>query len=69
LYLFVFASRCEERRFRASVNRRSSFDDQMIRLFEFYKVENPEHMLGEGKCPLTYLCPTHMIIHFTALHN
>jgi hypothetical protein len=58
-----------ERRFQASVNRWSSFDDQVIRLFEFYKVEDPKHLFGEGKCPLTYLCPIHMIIHFPTLHN
>jgi hypothetical protein len=29
--------------------------------------EDPEHQLvGEGKCPLTYLCPTHFIIHHPA---
>jgi hypothetical protein len=21
--------------------------------------EDPEHLFGEGKCPLTHLCPTH----------
>jgi hypothetical protein len=26
---------------------------------EFYEVEDPEHLVGEGKCPLTYLCPIH----------
>jgi hypothetical protein len=26
--------------------------------------EDPKrHLVGEGKCPLTYLCPTHFIIH------
>jgi hypothetical protein len=43
-----------ERRFRALVNRRSSVGDQMIRLFEFYEIEDPEHLFGEGKCPLTH---------------
>jgi hypothetical protein len=29
--------------------------------------EDPEQQLvGEGKCPLTYLCPTHFIIHLPA---
>jgi hypothetical protein len=29
--------------------------------------EDPEQQLvGEGKCPLTYLCPTHFIIHLSA---
>jgi hypothetical protein len=51
------------------VNRRSSFDDQVIKLLEFYKVEDHEHLFGEGKCHLTYLCPIHMILHFPALYN
>jgi hypothetical protein len=58
-----------ERRFRASVNRQSSCDDQVIELFEFYKVEDPEHLFGEGKCHLAYLCHMHMIIHIPALYN
>jgi hypothetical protein len=59
LCLFVFASPYDyiAIRFRASRNRRSSFDDQVIRFFEFYKVEDPEHLIGEGKCPLTYYDP------------
>jgi hypothetical protein len=29
--------------------------------------EDPEQqMVGEGKCPLTYLCLTHLIIHLSA---
>jgi hypothetical protein len=51
------------------VNRRSSFDDQAIKLFEFYEAEDPKHLFDEGKCPLTYLCSIHMITHFPALHN
>nr|ACG26839.1 hypothetical protein [Zea mays] len=35
-------------RFRASRNQRSSVGDQEIKLFEFYKVEVPEHLFGEG---------------------
>jgi hypothetical protein len=32
--------------------------------------EAPEQQLvGGGKCPLTYLCPTHSIIHFPHLHS
>jgi hypothetical protein len=32
--------------------------------------EDPEQQLvGEGKCPLTHLCPTHFIIHSPYLHN
>ncbi|XP_020406412.1 uncharacterized protein [Zea mays] len=41
--------------FRASRNRRSSFGDQEIKLFKFYKAEDPEHMFGEG-CPWCNLC-------------
>jgi hypothetical protein len=51
------------------LKRRSSIGDPEIELFKFYKVEDPEHLFGEGKCPLTYLCPIHMIIHFPALHK
>jgi hypothetical protein len=42
---------------RASRNRRSNFDDQVVRLLELYKVEDPEHLFGEGKCPLTHYVP------------
>jgi hypothetical protein len=54
--LFVFAVRREyiAIRFRASRDQRSSVGDQVIRFFEFYKVEYPEHLFGEGKCPLTH---------------
>jgi hypothetical protein len=31
--------------------------DQVIKFFEFYKLEDPEHLFGEGKCPLTYYVP------------
>jgi hypothetical protein len=31
--------------------------------------EDPEHLVGEGKCPLTYLCPTHLLFISTYLHN
>jgi hypothetical protein len=41
-------------RFRASRNRQSSVGDQVIWFFEFYKVEDPEHLFGEGKCHLTH---------------
>jgi hypothetical protein len=41
-------------------------------------VEEPEELIGEapeqqlvggGKCPLTYPCPIHSIIHFLHLHS
>jgi predicted GH43/DUF377 family glycosyl hydrolase len=32
-------------------------------VFEFYGIEDPEYLFGEGKCPLTYLYHIHMIIH------
>jgi hypothetical protein len=54
---------------RASVDRRSRFGDSEIKLLKIFKVEDPEHLFAEGKCPLTYLCPIHMIIHFPALYN
>jgi hypothetical protein len=31
--------------------------DQVVRLLEFYKVEDPEHLFGEGKCHLTHYVP------------
>jgi hypothetical protein len=31
--------------------------DQVIELFEFYEIKDPEHLFGEGKCPLTYYVP------------
>jgi hypothetical protein len=52
-----------------SVFELRGIDDQVVKLFEFYEIEDPEHLFGEGKCPLTYLCHIHMIIHFPALHN
>jgi hypothetical protein len=39
--------------------------DQVIEFFKFYKVEDPEHLFGEGKCPMSYL----LIIHCPALLN
>jgi hypothetical protein len=33
------------------------FGDQMIQFLEFYKIEDLEHLFGEGKCPLTYYVP------------
>jgi hypothetical protein len=33
--------------------------DQVIELFEFYEIKDPEHLFGEGMCRLTHLCPTH----------
>jgi hypothetical protein len=43
--------------FRASRNRRSSVGGQVIWFFEFCKVEDPEHLFGEGKCLLTHYVP------------
>jgi hypothetical protein len=43
--------------FRALRNRRSSFGDQEIKLYEFYEAEDPEHLFGEGKCPMTHYVP------------
>jgi hypothetical protein len=32
--------------------------------------EDPEQQLvGEGKCPLTHLCPIHSLIHLPHLHR
>jgi hypothetical protein len=48
------ASRIDCDPFRALRDQRSSVGDQVVGLFEFHKVEDPEHLFGEGKCPLTY---------------
>jgi hypothetical protein len=45
------------------VNRRSRLGDPEIKLFEFYKIEDPRHLFGEGKCHLTYLGHIYLIIH------
>jgi hypothetical protein len=36
------------------MDRRLSFGDQEIKLYEFYEVEDPEHLFGKGKCSLTH---------------
>jgi hypothetical protein len=41
-------------RFRASRDQRSSVGDQVIQFFEFHEIEDPGHLFGEGKCPLTH---------------
>jgi hypothetical protein len=33
----------------------------MTQLFEFHEVKDPEHLFGEGKCPLTYYVPFTLI--------
>jgi hypothetical protein len=38
-------------------NRRSSIGVQVVRFFEFYEAEDPEHLFGEGKCPLGHYVP------------
>jgi hypothetical protein len=36
-------------------------DNGLLSEFEEVAGEDPEQQLvGEGKCPLTYLCPTHL---------
>jgi hypothetical protein len=49
-----FTLRIDRDPFPSSRNRKSSFGDQVVRFFEFYRVEDPEHLFGEGKCPLTH---------------
>jgi hypothetical protein len=55
--------------FRASRNRQSSFDDQEIKLLEFYEAKDPKHMFGEGKSPLTHYVPFTFIIHCSAYYE
>jgi hypothetical protein len=52
-----FALRLDRDLFPRFEESTSSFGDQEIELFEFYKAEDPEHLFGEGKCPLTYYVP------------
>jgi hypothetical protein len=64
------ASRIDCDPFPSFEESKSSFGDHVIKFFEFYEVEDPKQQLvGEVKCPLTHLCPTHFIIHSPHLHN
>jgi hypothetical protein len=48
----------------------NSLDNGQLVESEGVAGEDPEQQLvGEGKCPLTHLCPTHFIIHSPHLHN
>jgi hypothetical protein len=45
-----------------SISKLPGIDDQALvtkrsKLFEFYEIEDPEHLFGEGKCPLTHYVP------------
>jgi hypothetical protein len=63
IYICLFACACLSS---LRVANRSRFvsalqgiDDQVLatkrsKLFEFYEIEDPEHLFGEGKCPLTH---------------
>jgi hypothetical protein len=45
-------------------------DNGLVAESEELTGEDPEQQLvGGGKCPLTYLCPIHSIIHFPHLHG
>jgi hypothetical protein len=45
-------------------------DNSLVEESEELAGEAPEQQLvGGGKCPLTYLCPIHSIIHFPHLHS
>jgi hypothetical protein len=59
LCLFVFASRLRLDRdsFLSFEESSVKHGDQVIELFEFYEIEDPEHLFGEGKCPLTHYIP------------
>ena len=58
-----FALRLDRDPFSSFEGSTIKLGDQVIELFEFYEAEDPEHLFGEGKCPLTYLCPIHSLIH------
>jgi hypothetical protein len=44
-------------------------DNGLVAESEEIAGEDPEQQLVGGKCPLTYPCPIHFIIHFPHLHN
>jgi hypothetical protein len=45
-------------------------DNSQLTESEGVAFEDPEQQrVGEGKCPLTHICPTHFIIHSSHLHN
>jgi hypothetical protein len=49
---------------------RTRIDNGQLAESEGVTREDPEQQLvGESKCPLTHLCPTHFIIHSPHLHN
>jgi hypothetical protein len=52
-----FALRLDRDLFPSFEESTSGFNDQVIKLFEFYEAEDPEHLIGEGKCPLTHYVP------------
>jgi hypothetical protein len=52
-----FALRLDHDLFTCFEESTASFGDQAIQFFEFYEIEDPEHLFGEGKCPLTYYVP------------
>jgi hypothetical protein len=41
-------------------------NDSLIESKEGAGKDPEQELVGEGKCPLTYLCPTHFIIHLPA---
>jgi hypothetical protein len=36
---------------------------------ELAEETHEQQLVGGGKCPLTYLCPIHSIVHFPHLHS
>jgi hypothetical protein len=54
---FRFASRIDCDMFLSFEESTIKHGNQVIELFEFYEIEDPEHLFGEGKCPLTYYVP------------
>jgi hypothetical protein len=53
----LFASRIDCDLFLKFEESMIKHGDQVIELFEFYEIEDPEHLFGEGKCPLTHYVP------------
>jgi hypothetical protein len=74
MYMFVcscvrlrFALRLDHVSFLSFEESTIKHGDQVIELFEFYEIEDPEHLFGEGKCPLTHYVS--FTVYFTVPHT
>jgi hypothetical protein len=73
VYVCLFVPVCIHCASRIDRDPFPSFEESKVKLrrpsdqvLQVYKIEDLGHQFDEGKCPLTYLCPTHFIIHIPA---